>query len=73
MLSPAQVAHYRRHGYVVVRDLVGGTEIALLRDAVRQLLDEPRWDRTSLTTATATRSPTHMTTRSCGPPRVRRC
>ena len=40
MLSPAQVAHYRRHGYVVVRGLVSGTEIALLRDAVRQLLDE---------------------------------
>ena len=40
MLSPAQVAHYRRHGYVVVRGLVSGAEIALLRDAVRQLLDE---------------------------------
>ena len=39
MLRPAQVAHYRRRGYVVVRGLVSGTEIALLRDAVGQLLD----------------------------------
>ena len=40
MLSPAQVAHYRRHGYVVVRGMVRGAEIALLRDAVGQLLDQ---------------------------------
>ena len=40
MLSPAQVAHYRRHGYVVVRGMVSGAEVAMLREAVRQLLDE---------------------------------
>ena len=40
MLSSDQVAHYRRHGYVVVRGMVSDAEIALLRDAVRQLLDE---------------------------------
>ena len=40
MLSPEQVAHYRHHGYVVARGLVSGTEVALLRDAVRQLLYE---------------------------------
>ena len=40
MLSPAQVAHYRRHGYLVVRSMVSTAEIALLRDAVSQLLDE---------------------------------
>ena len=40
MLSPGQVAHYRSHGYVVVRGLVSGADIALLRDAVRQLLEQ---------------------------------
>ena len=40
MLSPEQVAHYRRHGYVVVRGLVSDAEVALLRDAVRRLLDQ---------------------------------
>lgn len=40
MLSSEQVAHYRRHGYVVVRGMVSAAEIALLRDAVRLLLDE---------------------------------
>ena len=40
MLSSEQVAHYRRHGYVVVSGLVSGAEVALLRDAVRLLLDQ---------------------------------
>jgi len=40
MLSTEQVAHYHRHGYVVARGLVSGAEIALLRDAVRQLLKQ---------------------------------
>ena len=40
MLSPAQVAHYRRHGYVVAGGMVSAAEVALLRSAVRQLLAE---------------------------------
>ena len=40
MLSPAQVALYRRHGYMVACGMVSEAEIALLRDAVRELLDE---------------------------------
>ena len=35
MLSSEQVAHYRRHGYVVARGLVTDAEVALLRAAVR--------------------------------------
>ena len=40
MLSPDQVAHYRRHGYVVAGGMVSAAEVALLRSAVRQLLAE---------------------------------
>jgi hypothetical protein len=40
MLSPAQVAPYRRHGYVIARGMVSGAEVKLLRNAVGQLLAE---------------------------------
>ena len=38
MLSPDQIAHYRRHGYVTAGGLLGAGEVALLREAVQELL-----------------------------------
>lgn len=38
-LTPRQIAHYRRHGYVVVESLFSPRDLAPIEEAIRELTD----------------------------------